>query len=191
MLSKVRSRRWAKLRPAVAGLWIACLFGVCHPAPVEATEVILSAGGFGIDDGDSQSIVEAGVAVRLTRTEIWRSKHGIALVPAFGLMATEENAVYGWGGGALQIPVGRRWGLVPQFGAGLYHRGDAKNLGGSLEFRSGLGVVYRATDGVRVGLEFYHLSNAGLYDLNPGVNSLVLTLGVGRPLAFRSPMARQ
>jgi hypothetical protein len=117
---------------------------------------------------------------------VWRSKRGWTLVPAFGAMASEADTAYGWAGGSLQIPLSSRWGLVPQIGAGVYRQGDGKNLGGSLEFRSGLEVVFRASDALRVGAEFYHLSKAGLHELNPGVNSLVLTFGVGRSHAVRS-----
>ena len=61
-------------------------------------------------------------------------------------MATEENAFYGWAGGALFVPLGARWGLIPEVGVGVYEQGDGKNLGGSLEFRSGLEATYRAND---------------------------------------------
>ena len=157
-------------------------------APARAAEVVISAGEYDVEraaQGQEAPLV-AGLVVRLTGTEVWRSKRGWSLIPAFGVMGTEENAVYGWGGGALLIPINNQWGLVPQLGAGIYHQGDDKNLGGSLEFRSGLEVVFRASDALRVGLEFSHLSNAGFHELNPGVNSLVLTFAVGRTGAFRS-----
>jgi hypothetical protein len=186
----VRSRagnEWqAKLRLGVLAVGAAALTALFPAAPVRAAEFVLSAGEYDVEEARGDGPLEAGLLVRLTDTEVWRSKLGWALVPAFGVMATEEDAFFGWAGGSLQIPLHSQWGLVPQLGVGVYHRGDAKNLGGSLEFRSGLELVYRASDALRVGVEFYHLSNAGLHELNPGVNSLVLTFGVGRSHAFRS-----
>ena len=151
-----------------------------------AAEVVLSAGEYDVEEAKGGGALEAGVVVRLTGTEVWRSKRGWALVPAFGATASEHETVYGWAGGALQIPISSRVGLVPQLGAGVYRQGTGKNLGGSLEFRSGLELVFRASDALRVGAEFYHLSNAGLHEINPGVNSLVLTFAVGRTHAVRS-----
>jgi hypothetical protein len=65
---------------------------------------------------------------------------------------------------------------VPFTGAGLYEEGDGKDLGGPVEFRSGLEVAVRAGARWWVGLSYYHLSNAVLYDRNPGEESLVLVV---------------
>ena len=46
-------------------------------------------------------------------------------------------------------------------------------LGGHFHFRSGLEASYRLGRRQRLGLLFYHLSNAGLRELNPGEESLV------------------
>ena len=66
--------------------------------------------------------------------------------------------------------------MTPQFAVTLYEDGDGKDLGGPLEFRSGLEVAYDFARGPTVGLLFYHLSNGDFYDFNPGSNSLVLTV---------------
>jgi lipid A 3-O-deacylase len=181
----------AKLYLGWWGLVAACLAVLFAAASAEAAEVVLSAGEYDVERARDDGPLAAGLVVRLTGTEVWRSKGGWALVPAFGVMGSEENAFYGWAGGALQIPINSHWGLVPQLGMGVYRQGDGKNLGGSLEFRSGLELVFRASDTLRVGAEFSHLSNAGFHELNPGVNSIVLTFAVGRSHAFRSsPMPR-
>jgi hypothetical protein len=159
-------------------LWIAPLLGLLAGAPARALELVLTAGEHDVAKTRDDPPFEGGFTLRLTGLEIWRSKGGITLVPAFGALATEEDAYYGWAGGALFIPLGARWGLVPELGAGYYEQGDGKDLGGSLEFRSGLEATYRANDSVRIGVGFYHLSNAGLYEVNPGVNSLLLTFGI-------------
>ncbi len=94
--------------------------------------------------------------------------------PFVGFTATSDAATYGYGGIALDLFFGRRWVATPTFAAGLYGDGDGKDLGHAIEFRSGLEVAYRFDDYSRLGLSFTHISNAGLDDENPGVESLVL-----------------
>lgn len=49
-----------------------------------------------------------------------------------------------------------------------------------MEFRSGLEIAYRLANGHRVGMIYYHLSHANIYEDNPGSNSLVFTWSLGR-----------
>ena len=56
--------------------------------------------------------------------------------------------------------------------AGLYDKGDGVDLGGPIEFRSGIEVGYQARSGVRMGLGVDHRSNAGLYSTNPGLETV-------------------
>ena len=158
------------------------MVGAGGERPGRALELVLTGGEHNVTKDRDNPPFEGGFTLRLTGVEVWRSKRGMVLVPAFGGMATEENAYYGWAGGALFIPLGAHWGLIPELGVGAYEQGDGRNLGGTLEFRSGLEATYRANDAVRVGVGFYHLSNAGLHEVNPGVNSLLLTFGI-RPKA--------
>ena len=103
----------------------------------------------------------------------------VALRPAVGIAGTEDGNAWGYGGLRLDLALGR-WVVTPQFAVALYEDGDGKDLGGVLEFRSGLEVAYDFARGPTVGLLFYHLSNGDFYDFNPGSNSLVLTLAFGR-----------
>ena len=163
------------LRTLLAGALLA--WGGAAGAPAEAVQISLAAGAFDVDEDWGDGPYEAGIAVRLDALELWRSPSGVVLMPAFGGMTTEADAVYGWAGFAIEIPIGERWRLTPILAAGIYEQGHGKNLGGALEFRSGVEVAIRPTDRTAIGLEFYHLSNAGLHELNPGSNSLVLTFG--------------
>lgn len=88
--------------------------------------------------------------------------------PFVGLMATTDSAFYGYAGIRLDLFLGRRFVVTPSFAPGLYEDGDGKDLGYPLEFRSALEVAYRFDDRSRLGLSFYHLSNAGLGDDNQG-----------------------
>ena len=72
---------------------------------------------------------------------------------------------------------GEHWGISIGFGVGLWDSGDGLDLGGPVEFRSSIELFTELTERSRLGLTFYHLSNAGLYEDNPGSNSLVLLYG--------------
>ena len=63
--------------------------------------------------------------------------------------------------------------LRPASPAGPYLRGRGKDLGHVFEIRSGLEIAYRFNNRSRLGLLFYHISNAGLGDdRNPGAEAL-------------------
>lgn len=97
--------------------------------------------------------------------------------PIAGAMATSKSDFYVYGGIAAPIPISRdgRWVATPSFAPGIYSRGQGKDLGGPVEFRSAIGVTYEVLPRTWAGLTFYHLSNGVLYHHNPGNESLVLT----------------
>lgn len=97
------------------------------------------------------------------------------VAPVAGVMASSRGILYSYGGFRWELPVGERWIFSPGWATGLYYRADGKNLGGALEFRSHVELAYRLPQDARLGLCLYHLSNAGIFDFNPGSESLVLT----------------
>ena len=124
---------------------------------------------------DSDKAVEVGVEARFRSFRVWR----LDLVPVVGVSATENESFWGYGGLRYDLRLSDRWMASPQFAIGLYENGDGKDLGGLVEFRSGLEISRRLKNGGRVGLLFYHLSNARIYELNPGSESLVITWSPG------------
>jgi hypothetical protein len=91
------------------------------------------------------------------------------LAPVAGALATSKGALYVYGGLRFDVPLG-------------YHREKGQDLGGAVQFRSGLELSYRLAGGSRLGVCMYHLSNGGLFRANPGSESLLLTYraGLGR-----------
>lgn len=137
-------------------------------------ELTLSAGGFDVVDRDDEA-VEVGVELGLAPVAVGFAGRSLELVPVVGAMATGDSGLYGYGGLRLDLPLGRRFVLAPQLGAGLYEPGDGKDLGGAVHFRSGLELAWLATPRHRLGVALYHLSNAGLENSNPGSESVILT----------------
>ena len=63
--------------------------------------------------------------------------------------------------------------FAPGFAAGYFSKGEGRNLGYPIEFRSGVELAWQFSDKRRLGVHFYHLSNASLGKRNPGEESLV------------------
>jgi hypothetical protein len=79
--------------------------------------------------------------------------------------------------------------IAPGFSAGWYNQGDGKKLGFPIEFRSGVEISWQLKDQGRVGLCFYHISNAGLGTRNPGSESIVFLYDI--PITSGFPFSKQ
>jgi lipid A 3-O-deacylase len=151
-----------------ASLWLAA--GAPTPARAQAVAPNMLAFSLGYYDINRQNdeTGEARVEYRFGRTyQIFK--------PLAGVMATADGAVYVYGGAGVDIPLGHQFILTPSFAPGLYSNGGGKDLGHTIEFRSQIELAYILVSGARVAVSFNHISNAGLGDRNPGVESLALT----------------
>lgn len=92
--------------------------------------------------------------------------------PSLGLMVSTEGSVYGWLGLNLDLFLGNRIVLTPQFGVGAFSAGDGQSLGSVFEMRSGAVLAWRFDNRSRLGVGLHHLSNEGLGDRNPGAETL-------------------
>ena len=92
------------------------------------------------------------------------------LSPITGGFLTENSAAYVYTGVEWNVDLG---GLIftPSFAPGLYHEGDGKDLGHTLEFKSEVQLSYSTKDTSSFGISYNHVSNASLGDKNPGANS--------------------
>lgn len=70
---------------------------------------------------------------------------------------------------------GDRGFVEASFMPGYYREGDV-DLGGSLQFRSTLGVGAHISDHMALSVAVSHVSNAGLRDRNPGMDLVMLRL---------------
>lgn len=95
----------------------------------------------------------------------------------YGLSLTDTNDAW--------VGVGQSWDTT--FGAGylelhampgIYIQGDGIDLGGPVEFRSGIELGYEARNGMRFGLGYDHRSNAGLYGSNMGLETVHLRVSM-------------
>ena len=91
--------------------------------------------------------------------------------PITGGFITENSAAYIYTGIEWNVDMGGGLTFTPSFAPGLYHKGDGKDLGHVLEFKSEVQLSYASSDKTNFGLSYNHVSNASLGDKNPGANS--------------------
>ena len=138
-------------------------------APAQEPESLAVSGGVS-NFNKSDRWFEAGVEYRHPLS-VWK------LAFAAGLYANSGPS--GWIFAGLRrdfaLGGGGAWVFTPGLALTAYSRGDGKDLGGVLEFRSSAELGYRWPGHKRLALGIYHMSNAGIYDRNPGMNSLIVT----------------
>ena len=61
---------------------------------------------------------------------------------------------------------------------GLYAPNGGFDLGGPLEFRSGIEIGYENRKGWRYGLSYDHRSNAGIFKNNPGIETVQFRVSI-------------
>lgn len=112
----------------------------------------------------------------------------LQILPLIGVMATAKRAFYGYLGVNFDLLFCGALHFSPGFAAGYYAQGNGKNLGYPIEFRSGVEIAWQFADWHRLGIHFYHLSNASIGKRNPGEESLVLFYDI--PLIKGFPFIR-
>ena len=90
--------------------------------------------------------------------------------PITGGFVTENSAVYVYTGFEWNVEMGALT-FTPSFAPGLYHKGDGKDLGHALEFKSEIQLSYNSSKNSKIGISYNHVSNASIGDKNPGANS--------------------
>ncbi|MBU0725015.1 MAG: acyloxyacyl hydrolase [Alphaproteobacteria bacterium] len=160
---------------AVLGLGLGVSAGAAKAE--EPAFLALSAGAYDVNDDFTAG--EFRAEYRFSEaSKLW------IFTPFIGVMATTDEAVYGYVGLGVDIPLGQRVVLIPSAAVGAYHDGDGKDLGHTVEFRTGLELAYRFDNRSRLGLAVHHISNAGLGDSNPGTESVVLTYSMPTDALF-------
>jgi lipid A 3-O-deacylase len=135
----------------------------------EGAVIVASVGTF--DVGGIGEVAGGGLRYR---RPAWAWIHFTA-----GGTATSAGSRYAFAGLSLDVPVGRRLILRGSFAPGYYSPGRfGKDLGHSLEFRSAVELSVPLGGRRSIGIEYSHVSNAGLGSINPGQESLVVTLAL-------------
>jgi hypothetical protein len=132
----------------------------------EPSRIVIAAGLVNVIDQTPHSV--AGIVLRFRELD-WD------VVPEIGFTASSQGDYVAHAGFRLAWDLSERWALSPGLALSYFESGGGIELGGPFEFRSSIEVSYRLSPRSQIGLELAHLSNAGIYDRNPGGETLVLT----------------
>lgn len=167
----------ARVRSLFLAAAVLAALSATRPLRAEGpVEIVPSLGQFEVFDGGRSW--EAGWEARFAERRFRRLPGFLEnATPVAGAMASSQGTLYAYGGFRFEHALGERWTLTPSWAAGLYYRGrnGGKDLGGTVEFRSGIELAFQVTRRSRIGVCLYHLSNGGFYRFNPGTESLVLS----------------
>jgi len=176
----LNKKRWA----GRAGM-VVFVFGITfvYPATAQVTfgspddspRVALSGGAFDVlPDTKKPGAGATGLALSEYRFGdlLW------IVAPFIGVMGTGKGAFYGYGGLGFDIVLVGRWIITPTAAIGYFGHGTGIDLGAHTEFRTGAEFNYRFDNLVRLGVGFYHMSNAGIGSQNPGAELVTLALTV-------------
>lgn len=158
------------MRKGVLAAALAAMAFIAGPAQADDPKFLALSAGY-YDINDDHDAFEGRIEYRHDK-KFWIFK------PFAGVMATSDEAVHGYAGVLVDIYFGRRWVLTPSFAPGLYRDGDGKDLGGTIQFRSQLEFSYRFDNRSRLGISVNHISNASIYDSNPGTESVAITYAI-------------
>ena len=96
--------------------------------------------------------------------------------PITGGFVTGNSAAYIYTGVEWNYEISDKLKFTPSFAPGLYHQGDGKDLGHTLEFKTEVQASYSLSKNTSLGMSYSHISNASLGDKNPGANSYMFNL---------------
>lgn len=129
--------------------------------------------GIGVFDAIHDEPASTEFHLEYRHQNVWKQ-----LYPSIGLMVNTDSAIYGVFSLNYDIDLSNSFYLTPFTGVGIYEENDSKDLGGPVQFRSGLEIAYQGDNGYRAGVRFSHMSNASIYEDNPGEESIVLNLSI-------------
>ena len=90
--------------------------------------------------------------------------------PITGGFITSKNAFYLYTGVQAEYEIGS-FNFTPSFAPGYYGKGNGKDLGSVIEFKTEVQVTYDLSEGSHLGMSYNHISNASIGAKNPGANS--------------------
>ena len=94
--------------------------------------------------------------------------------PISGGFMTGDSSVYLYTGVEGQYEVGRLK-ILPSFTPGYYEKGNGKDLGSALEFKSEIKLGLDIFENSRLGYSYSHISNNEWGDRNPGTDNQQIT----------------
>jgi hypothetical protein len=90
--------------------------------------------------------------------------------PITGGFVSGNNSIYVYTGVQAEYGIGPLT-ILPSFAPGYYEKGDGKDLGSVLEFKSEIKFNYKIFKDSKIGYSYSHVSNNDWGDINPGIDN--------------------
>ena len=130
-------------------------------------EINFYSGMFDFSDNGKKSAI---IGMQHQNENLTRKSFLGTLSPITGAMITADKAVYFYTGIQAQYKIGKI-NLTPSFTPGIYEKGNGKDLGHVVEFKSEVQLSLNLFENSQFGMSYNHISNASLGEKNPGANS--------------------
>jgi len=122
-------------------------------------------------EGDDQTSL---FGVEHKNTNLFRNTILGKFSPVSGGFMTGESSVYLYTGIEGQYGIGPLK-ILPSFTPGFYEKGDGKDLGSALEFKSEIKIGFNIFENSKIGYSYSHISNNDMGDGNPGTDNQQIT----------------
>ena len=136
-------------------------------------EVSFYTGTFDVIDkeGDDQTSL---FGVEHKNPNLFRNTFLGKFSPVSGGFMTGDNSVYLYTGVEGQYGIGRLK-ILPSFTPGYYEKGNGKDLGSALEFKSEIKLGLDIFESSNIGYSYSHISNNEWGETNPGTDNQQIT----------------
>ena len=136
-------------------------------------DVSLYTGTFDVIDkeGDDQTSL---FGVEHRDPSLFRNTFLGKLSPVSGAFMTGKSSVYLYTGIEAQYGLGPLK-ILPSFTPGYYEKGDGKDLGSALEFKSEIKIGFDIFENSKIGYSYSHISNNDWGQTNPGTDNQQIT----------------
>ena len=122
------------------------------------------------DKGKNSEII----GVQHLNEDLFRDSFLGKIRPVTGFMMTTDSASYFYTGVQAEYDLGKL-SITPSFAPGLYHKGDGKDLGHALEFKSEVKIGLDIFENSNLSYSYSHISNNDWGDTNPGTDNQHIT----------------
>ena len=123
------------------------------------------------EEGDDQTTL---FGIEHKNTDLFRDTLFGKFKPVTGGFITGKSSVYLYTGVEGQYGIGPLK-ILPSFTPGYYEKGDGKNLGSALEFKSEIKIGLEIFENSKLSYSYSHISNNDWGDTNPGTDNQQIT----------------
>ena len=137
------------------------------------TDISFYTGTFDVIDkeGDDQTTL---FGIEHKNPNLFRDTFLGKFKPVTGAFMTGNSSVYLYTGIEGQYGIGPLK-ILPSFSPGYYEKGDGKDLGSVLEFKSEIRLDFDLFENSRIGYSYSHISNNNWGNTNPGSDNQSIT----------------